>query len=1412
MRKHLLALLLSLCSVALLPAQPASDENRYNIRHYSVEDGLIQNTVMSILQDKSGDLWLGTWNGLSRFNGYEFVSYQSELVNDAHAHSNRIDFIYQDSLEYIWIQTYDNKLYRFDKRTETFTALDIQVQKLSQYHCNTFIEPVPGIIWVAAENEVFLIDETDAAKPIQITSFSTGDKVEFLLTDLQGAVWYNTNTGICRVSVDGTDVQHLYPYTHATDNVRFVCACVTPHYIWLGTDCGDFWSCQLQSLHFEHSTLGKDIAITDIATYEDNKTVVMTTADAGFFVYDRCAENLRQYAMDNTPALSSNSFLSVTMDNHGIAWLENKQPGIFRFRFADNSLKHLQSVVDERFAQQQAQNLVLFEDENHKLWVNPYGGGFACYNYDTDAFEAPVEGITNIIHTAYSDRQGSIWISTYDKGIDRVDIFRQQFRLNDVRANKKQSGEVRAMLQLRHGDILLASKNGKVTWYDGNIREKAVLPITDLVYCMYEDHAGNIWFGTRRGGLYKATGSSPKTLQITHFRADGQPYSLSNDNIYAITEDALGRLYIGTYGGGVNIYADGRFFNSSNDWIGYPKEQCSMVRDLLIDGDYLYAATTAGLLQISMKDRATRFVSLHDVRCLHKDSDGNIWIGTFGGGLNKLLSAEPELGLQNFNVASGLQSDIVLSISEDTNGKLWFTSENAITRYDYHKQHFQYFKALIGEKDAYFTEAKALHTHSGQIFFGYTNGYCNFSPEQILPSDEVPPLQLTNFQISNNDVQVGAKGSVLKENIDYVDCLTLSHKQSVFSIEYAAIDFAGADRIQYAYMLEGFEDDWNYVHSQRKATYTNLPSGTYRFLVRSTNADGVWVDNTRSLTIKLQPSFWQTVWAFLLYILIAVLIIYIIYRIVFSYNKVRQEVQMEQKITDVKLRFFTNISHELRTPLTLISGPVENILKTEKISPSVRTQLEIVQSNSNRMLRLINEILDFRKLQSRKLRLKIQAVPFAGLIKDICANFTKEAYDKHINFQVENNAPDAVAYVDKDKVDVIVYNLLSNAFKFTPSGKSITVSVSEKTDFLLVKVKDEGVGIPLEKRSILFERFSSQNEIKNLSSRPGSGIGMNLVKELVDLHKGYIEVESEVNKGTTFTVMFKKGKDHFGNEVDLVVDDKDPLTFKDAANNAATHDLEPASGKVMLVVEDNDDMRSFLVNIFSKQFKVETAVDGLDGLEKAKTLVPEIIISDLMMPNMDGLELLKQLKSASQTDHIPIILLTAKNAIESKLESMNDGADDYITKPFSPEYLQARVDNILKSREKLQERYRTELLNLTPQQIQGKTPNEKFIAKLMDFMEKNMDNNGLVVEDLVNEMALGRTVFFNKLKSLTGLSPVEFIREVRIKRAAQLLEVGSYNITEVTYMVGMNDSRYFSKCFKAVYGMTPTEYKKSIGK
>ncbi len=1377
----------------------------YSIWHYSVEDGLSQNTVMAILQDHDGYMWFGTWDGLNRFDGYTFTTYKSTPQSGQKMQNNRIHFIYEDSLQSIWIQTYDGNLHRFDKHTERFYSLDEPIEHLHNHAHPLYTEPRAGELWfVGLENIVKVCYSLEHGEPT-VTRYPLTGLSDFIVTDTDGNVWFADGSTLHCVDAQGADKT----FSPQGNKEQIVACYVDKSSLLFGTDQGGVWRYLIEDERFERIETGTITSITDLQVLEDG-SILFTTSSDGFYVYQPKSGRLQQYSSTTMSSIHSDEFLSVDMDSHGMVWIENTEEGIFRYRVSDKSLKHLSPDVDERYKGLLAPNFIMVEDMNGDTWVNPNGGGFGRYNREKDELEYPIEELTNMIHTAYVDRSGILWISTYDKGVDQVNMKPSPFHVVDIRMPEQYSSEVRAICQLRNGDVLMANKSGSVQAYDSSLRKRGILPINELVYCMHEDAHGDVWFGTRGAGLLVGHRGANGAWSIRPYETDSAQWGLSSQDIYSIEEGKDGTLYLGTYGGGVNILRDGRFIHGDNVWLEYPMNRAGQVRDLLLDGDsVLWAATTRGLLRVRIAQLSCEFIPYYDITCLHKDKEGRLWCGSYGAGLNKIVkdSTTQAVTLQAYTSKEGLANDIILNILEDSYGQLWLVSERTVMRYNPKENTSQYFDPLNRVLYGYFSEGAVLQMQTGKMVMGYNNGYCTFMPQLILHSGEVPPLMLTRFELFNKEVAIGGEDSPLDESISYTDKIVLQPSQNVFSIEYAALDFENGEKIRYAYMLQGFDEDWNYVDT-RKVTYTNLRPGVYRFCVKSTNSEGIWTDNMHTLTIQVRPTFWQTGWAIALYVLLILAVLFIAFRLFLTYSDLRHKVQLEQTVTDIKLRFFTNISHELRTPLTLISGPVENILKTEKISQSVRDQLEIVQNNCNRMLRLINEILDFRKIQNKKMRLKVQETDLAALTEKTCANFSKDAYDKHINFEIENQTTELKVWVDREKVDIILYNILSNAFKFTPAGKRIKVTISQKPNFAIVQVSDEGVGIPLEKRSVLFERFTSQNEIKNYSNVSSTGIGLNLVKELVDLHKGYIEVTSEVNKGTTFTIMFRLGKTHFGSDVDFVSMSQvvplkeEPMRILDKSEQNAQ------KGQTLLVVEDNDDMREFLANMFKSEFQVKLAHDGKEGLEIAKEIVPDIIISDLMMPNMDGLEMTDNLKKDLNINHIPVILLTAKSNIESRLDAMHSGADDYITKPFSSEYLRARVQNLLHQRALLQENYRKTLLSLEPKEVKKQSPNDVFIAKLMDFMERNMENNDLVVEDMVNEMALGRTVFFNKLKSLTGLSPVEFIREVRIKRAAQLLKAGTYNITEITYMVGMNDSRYFSKCFKAVYGMTPSEYKK----
>ena len=1441
-------------------------QEQTSFRHYSVENGLSQNTVMAILQDSKGFMWFGTWDGLNKFDGYRFTIYKSRPGDLSNIPNNRIDYLHEDRWGNIWFQTYDGKFHRFDTKTEQFYNLPFATNRYTyniernKHFCDTH----SGELWIGtAESGVVRVTTDPQNFAISISEYTASgtnqilsNTINFIFEDTDKNIWIGNAKGLNSVN-PATNQINTYQPNGENANAAFLSAFERKERIWFGDDKGFIWIFSRKNNNFEKISVSSS-GITGISAIGENN-MLFTTNGNGIFIYNISSGTFTNFNSNNIPEIRNNNFLSVEVDSYNVAWLEGEQEGVFRYRLSDNSLKYFKPRTDEVSRISILPNFMVIEDVNKKLWINPQGGGFSLYNRKADQLEyfynepfSSFSRFSNIIHSGYSDRKGNLWLCTYNKGLEKISFHTAKFRSGKVNktVNSLTANEIRTMEQLSNGNIIIATKDGSIRFFDSKLKETGILSndgslggknkITDLAYCILEDSKKNIWIGTKGTGLLKLIPESPNS-QIGQYKIERfvnnplENSSLSNDNIYSIIEDNNGRILVGTFGGGLNVVSETNgktvFLNYKNK-LDFPINTCSKIRHLLQDKENtLWVATTNGLLQIEnfMTARMQQFyhektpgdkhsLSNNDVHYLLSDNKNQLWIGTFGGGLNRLTqkaSAKNKATFENFSTAQGLFSDIVLSIRIDKAGNLWLASENGITRMNPETKFIQNYDVFSGTSDAHFSEAASMVTTDGMIFFGSNLGYYFFKPEEIVPSTEKPAIEFTAFQLFNIDVKTGEKNSPLKTSIGTTDNIELTHKQSVFSIEYAAIDFTNPEKIQYAFMLENFETEWNYVQNQRKATYTNLSKGTYHFKVKSTNNEGVWVDNERVLKIKILPSFWETYIAYLLYFLLVLLLLYAVYYLTTMYSKLRNEVEVEQKVTDIKLRFFTNISHELRTPLTLITGPVENVLKTERITESARDQLQIVKSNADRMLRLINQILDFRKIQNKKMRLKIQPTRFDVLLKEICSNFSKEALDKNINFKLTNNAGEIVHWIDRDKTDMIFYNLISNALKFTPENKKIDVIIdiiSPKKD-IQVKVKDEGPGIPREKRNVLYERFTSANEIQTLGSQRGSGIGLNLVKELVDLHKGQIEVESETGIGTTFTVTLFAGKEHFGNDVDFIVEDDYQLQDI-TAKKIATFDFEPEcipsakENPLILIVEDNDEMRNFLSNVLGKKYRTETASEGFSGWEKARKLIPDLIITDLMMPGMDGIQLTGVIKKNEHTSHIPVILLTAKSADESRLTALKTGADDYITKPFSPVILLARVENMLEQRKRLQEQYRKNLLEMEPALVELASQDEIFMAKLLNFMEKNIDNSELTVDDLVSEMAFGRTVFFNKLKGLTGLAPIEFVRQVRIKRAAQLLKSGQYNISQITYMVGMSDSRYFSKCFKKVYGITPSEFKK----
>lgn len=721
---------------------------------------------------------------------------------------------------------------------------------------------------------------------------------------------------------------------------------------------------------------------------------------------------------------------------------------------------------------------------------------------------------------------------------------------------------------------------------------------------------------------------------------------------------------------------------------------------------------------------------------------------------------------------------------------------------------------------------------NNQLLLGTDIGILKISPEHLQKSNYAPPIVFTGFKI---------QGTSQDLDINDLEELRLKPSERNVTFQFAALDYVAPESISYAYRLKGLEEKWNEVDNSRSASYINLPPGEYELQIRSTNSDGVWMEKARILPITVLPTFWETYWAWILYVVLFVLSTATIVYIILYIYRLRHQINIEQQLANIKLRFFTDISHELRTPLTLIASPVSEILEHETLTTNARKHLTLVHKNTERMLHLVNQILDFRKIENKKMKVLLEKTDVLSLLQKVMDNFRLIAEEKNINYQLETNQEAIETWIDQDKFEKIIFNLLSNAFKYTPANKSITVIANVESSRLIVSIKDEGIGIDLQKQQTLFQRFETLVKFNIL--QPSSGIGLSLVKELIELHCGNIEVKSQPGVGSEFTVILPMNqKVYEGREnTEFILNDGNSvpaekkneirpmveiasmadITPSETAKepNQISNEEDPVS---ILIVEDNVELRNFLSDILSESYRVLTATNGQEGLDQAREYIPDLIISDIMMPAMDGLDMVKNIKENREICHIPIILLSAKSSLDDRISGLEQGIDDYITKPFSATYLKIRIKSLLHQRKELQEIYWkawSEKLNntqettleekLTPSQPQIISYDEQFMQQVMQVMEEQMENSELTVDEFAQLLNLGRSVFYQKLKSIIGLSPVDFIREIRIKRAVQLIDSGEYNFSQVAYMTGFNDPKYFGKCFKRQMGMTPSEYKEN---
>lgn len=1391
---------------------------------------------------------------MNRYDGYTFKNYKAYPGDGCTLTSNRILRIVPDQQNNIWCQTYDARVYLFESHQEKF--IDI-LQPFEQKSGETYIVRKiyalsKGVSWIVCDHGAFRVDERKLENEDEgaITPYTPeignlpGRKISRIEQDADGDEWIFTDKSVCIVG-----------QKTISDKTHFTSFCENNEKMYLiSSKRLAIYNQQNKQVQYEEIPLNYSRLNCMLSLGKDTIGIGTNNGIILFFAKSKQFRNVEMHF----------NVMRLFEDSHNELWLFSKeQRGIVRYDPLANEQQHYETPTQNMPKAELRSRDVIFEDSQGTLWVVPHLGCLSYYDredkelkpYYTD-YSKPESKFTPVILNFYVDNQKNFWYAN-NFWMDKISFFPNASQLTTFDSGH----ETRAIMVDKQQNLWVANKKGVIRIFnpdktlkgyltpEGIISPKAI-SFSRNIYCFTEDEQGNIWMGSKWDGIIRLSPKRDGSFQIRNYvHKEEDPYSLSNNSVYCIYQDSKKRMWIATHGGGINLLqetANGkiRFLHNGNLLKGYSKDKFNKVRVIKEVNNALLVGTTEGLITFScnferpedikfydnvrIPDLASS-LSSNDVIYIYTDSHKNSYVLTFTGGINQIISDNlltDHIQFKTYTKRNGLVSDLVLSMIEDQQRNLWVISENTLAKFDPENGTFEHYNEKHLQKEIYFSEASPAILQN-QLILGTDAGILKINPTAFSKSSYTPPIVFTSLKIQGVQQQL---------DLDDLEELKLKPDERNVSFLFAALDYINPTSISYAYRLKGLEEKWNEVENSRTASYINLPPGNYELQIRSTNSDGVWTDNIRKLSVNVTPTFWETSWAILFYIISFILFTSTIVYIILYIYKLRHQIYMEQQLANVKLRFFTDISHELRTPLTLITSPVGEVLEHESLTPSARKLLTVVHNNTERMLRLVNQILDFRKIENKKMKLLLEKTDIVELLQKVMDNFRLIAEEKNINFRLQTDKESIHCWIDQDKVEKIIFNLLSNAFKYTPANKSITVYAHTTKDKVVISVADEGIGIDPKKQQTLFQRFETL--VNNNILQPSSGIGLSLVKELIELHQGNIQVNTETGIGSEFIVTLpldqkvyegKENAEFILSDIPSTHNQKDskhkaifPIPEKKniLQENIAYCDVDDKTDEEfisVLIIEDNTELRSFLNDILSGTYKVIEATNGQEGLEQALQYIPDFIISDVMMPVMDGLDMVKAIKEQRDICHIPIILLSAKSSLDDRISGLEHGIDDYITKPFSSTYLKIRIKYLLQQRKQLQELYLkqwSKTLKKTPVPIADIEPtppqitsfDEEFMKRVMEIMNNQMDNSDFIIDEFAKKLGMGRTVFYQKLKSLTGLSPIDFVREMRIKRAKQLAESGEYNVSTIAYMTGFNDPKYFSKCFKKRYGVSPSEF------
>ncbi len=1348
--------------------------SRYIFDHLTVDEGLSQSTVFAITKDTDGFIWFGTRDGLNRYDSRNIKIYRNKLNDPTSLSGNGIQCFFIDSDNKLWIGTSEGiSIYNSVLDNFTQSKLDPTVnERLSNNHVTAIDSDKDGDIWVATHGG---LNKVISRSPLRYQHFIheegnqaslIDNEVRTLYRDNAGVLWIGTAVGVSKLTKlkDGTTQFINYRLPSLQLKGRSWVNCLADDEqgnLLIGTeDDGvkvlDKESGSISTLKLD-GLAGRPVESVRIIERNGNHEFWIGTID-GLFIYndlDQTVVALRNNPEDNT-TLADNSVRSVFIDPAGTYWVGTFYGGVNSYSPASRQFGEV-TLTNKKNQKAYKVAGAMVTDKKDNLWIGTDGNGLYCLNakgetikqYRHDAND-PSTLSHNKVKSLLLDEDG-LWIGTIN-GLNFLNFF-----------------------------------TGKIQHYfnePGNAKSIS----DDRIYDIKKDREENIWIATYRGGLCRFDKKSRTFERFMHQQTDSN--SISSDGVTYIHEDSENNLWIGTISG-LNKKPKGKatFEHHGNHVENNPNG----------GGDYIL--------------------------CIYEDRQRNLWIGTRDTGLKVKLKGSS--GFRQFTWEDGLPGNNVSGIQEDSKSNLWISTDNGLARLNPETMIFKNYNKRDGLVCKEFNFNSFHKDRNGIMYFGGYNGIVKFHPDSIRENDVSPVALYLKLRIFNQEVPINPSGKgILTRSLSRTPALTFNHQQNVFSVEFAGLSFINPTKNQYAYKLEGFEDQWNYVEDP-VATYMNLQPGSYTLLAKASNNDGYWTNEPIRLQINVLPPPWKTWWAYSIYTCIILSLVFALIR----FNKMRwklthdleiehMEKEQQQKLHHAKLNFFTNVAHEIRTPLTLIVSPVELIEEHYRHDTFLLRQLRIIKSNTTRLMQLINQLLDFQKQEAGKFKLKMQVGNVVELLKEVVFSFTEHAHARHVELNLSSELSKIEFPFDRDELEKVFCNLLHNAFKFTPAGGCISVTVglsdSEQPSASKVRVviEDNGIGIPSEDLPKIFNRFF-QVEHNNINES-GFGIGLALAKGIVQLHGGSIEVDSceaEMNRSgfTRFTIVLPVTclrtvpiEDNTASFHEVAFPNDLPLAT--LGDNITAKTDRP----MVMLVEDNIEIRSCLKEMLSPLYDVVESDHGKVAWPIIADQLPDLIVSDIAMPEMDGLELTQLIKNDERTNHIPVILLTARGATEHHVEGISTGADDYITKPFHAQILLLKIRNLIASREKLKEKYHR-VITLEPGPEEIEDPENKFLAKLRNILDANLTDPDFNVTKLTTEIGMSRPVLFRKIKMLTGLSVIDLIRSTRLKKAEMLLKQKRMTISEVAFTVGFNDPKYFSKSFRSQFGKTPTEYIDSLG-